>query len=312
MIIFILICCCSAQFPSFKADPTFPWEIKRHLTVLSFQQSLDGQRDNKIGLPSFSRMLHSFPPLNVLYSGPSTLRKSTAPLSALQLSEIARTHTLSTRYRGALNGYGPFFYFIKIPLFLDSYLVDFTLFAGRTDGQIISLDISQLQLVDENGSLDISNLLKLSQQSDNGHQSHPSNRNAALGPTSTYLPSRPEDWSSFQSSSLPHAGSEEGTKSVTVTGAEISRPDLIGASKTNDKKSAKDRSSVNANNTNGHSNPAGGSGTDGLRDSISNPPPGHAAGPRASESEDADRWSLSGTSSVSTFKKMTNFFSRKS
>jgi hypothetical protein len=40
----------SAQFPSFKADPTFPWEIKKHMTVVTFQQSFDSQRDNKIGM----------------------------------------------------------------------------------------------------------------------------------------------------------------------------------------------------------------------------------------------------------------------
>ena len=45
----------SAQFPSFKADPTFPWEIKKHLTVVSFQQSFDSQRDNKIGTGYYFR-----------------------------------------------------------------------------------------------------------------------------------------------------------------------------------------------------------------------------------------------------------------
>ncbi len=60
----------SSTYTNYKWEAPLPWETKKHLTVMAFAESVAGGANNSLG--------------------PTTLRKSSAPISALFMSEVAR------------------------------------------------------------------------------------------------------------------------------------------------------------------------------------------------------------------------------
>jgi len=255
----------STHFPSFKAEPTFPWEIKKHKTVVSFRESLETTRSSQIG--------------------PLTLRKSSAPLSALQMSEIARTHTLSSsRFRGGRLGH-------------------------QEEGQTVSLDISQLQRMESEeeggGVFHVSKLMQISIEQPHLPSQALSNAANNTVYNSKYLPSRPDDHRNRNANS-------NAVPTVVVGGKGISRPDLVGEGNVLFKAHPRDGGKINSYNSSSNSNNAKGrtvsvseqinfSGTNVDTSKGSTNPP-NSAGQVDQNGQ---------KSSFSTLKKMSNFFQGK-
>ena len=174
---------------------------------------------------------------------------------------------------------------------------------GRSDGQTISLDIAQLQNFDENAPLDIAKLV--SNMASNQH----SGRSAA--PTSTYLPSRPDDTNSFMPRSNGSGGSEV-LKTISVNGMEISRPDLIGG--VTAAKGSSDHRSINtsaANNFNSNSDRDRDKDQD-REDHARRAAEQTRTSATVNDSRNAAVAEKSQKPTVSTFKMVTNLFSKRS
>jgi hypothetical protein len=237
--------------------------------VLTFRESLENRQGNQIG--------------------PLSLRKSSAPLSVLQMSEIARTHTLSNSYRGALG--------------------------SREEGHTVSLDIHQLQLSEDSSVQDVSKLVSITPQL------HHLARPTAIRPNSKYLPSRPDDVNS-----LTHrqGKGDDVAVAVSVGGNSISRPDLIGGGGGKGRggdKSATTRGAISngskaaapssasglplGNSTSAHASATGDGSERAPIHSTGGSKGSGGAGVTGSTSVDGER------SSFSALKKMSNFFQRK-
>ena len=170
---------------------------------------------------------------------------------------------------------------------------------GRSDGQTISLDIAQLQSFDENAPLDIAKLV--SNMASNQH----SGRSAA--PTSTYLPSRPDDTNSFMPRPNGSGGSEV-LKTISVNGIEISRPDLIGGA--NAKSS--DQRSINSSTPSAQTNKFNMEKDTDREDHAKRAAEQSRTPAAAHDSRNSTVTEKSQKSTVSTFKMVTNLFSKRS
>ena len=168
--------------------------------------------------------------------------------------------------------------------------------------------MTQLQNFDENAPLDISKLV--SNIPSNQHSGRPA------APTSTYLPSRPDDINSFISRPNGSSGGEV-LKTISVNGVEISRPDLIGgtnasksASKSSDKKPVSSAPSFGGSSISNNSDrdkdreDLGRRSAEDREDRTASPAHG-SRNPTAVATDKGQK------STVSTFKMVTSLFSKR-
>ena len=136
-----------------------------------------------------------------------------------------------------------------------------------------------------------------------------SGRSAA--PTSTYLPSRPDDTNSFMP--RPHgSGGSEVLKTISVNGIEISRPDLIGGANASTTAKSNDQRSINSSTPSAQTNKFNTEKDTDREDHARRAAEQTRTSAAAHDSRNFAVAEKSQKSTVSTFKMVTNLFSKRS
>jgi hypothetical protein len=191
----------SASFSNYKWDNPLPWETKKPLTIMSFQESMqssshqhhNNQQSAAAG-GGGARLL-----------GPKTLRKEAASLSALYLSELA-----SGNKKSLLNPHAATDIRVSI-----------------NQNKVVSLDFSLLEEAKSNAELQKHiKAVEMVEQHRIGPGGGASYFGSNKSASSSFLPARPDDEDGHTERSSMTKRSSSSDNNIMVSS--VQRPDLIG------------------------------------------------------------------------------------
>jgi hypothetical protein len=191
----------SASFSNYKWDNPLPWETKKPLTIMSFQESMQSSSHHHNNNNQQSATAGGG---GARLLGPKTLRKEAASLSALYLSELA-----SGNKKSLLNPHAATDIRVSI-----------------NQNKVVSLDFSLLEEAKSNAELQkhikAAEMVEQQRGGGGGASYFGSNKSAS----SSFLPARPDDEDGHTERSSITKRSSSSDNNIVVSS--VQRPDLIG------------------------------------------------------------------------------------